>query len=62
MRSSIDPVQFGLIMMTVVTMGIMTHMRLLRDEQPVKRREPFPFRISTKTRNLMYVFKHIRYG
>jgi hypothetical protein len=37
-------------------------MRLLRDEQPVKRREPFPFRISTKTRYLMYVFKHIRYG
>jgi hypothetical protein len=28
-------------------------MRLLRDEQSVKRREPFPFRTGTKSRNLM---------
>jgi hypothetical protein len=37
-------------------------MRLLRDEQPVKCREPFPFRISAKSRYLTYVFKHIHKG
>jgi hypothetical protein len=35
-------------------------MRLLRDEQPVKRREPFPLRIGTKGRNLIHVFKQSR--
>jgi uncharacterized DUF497 family protein len=43
-----------------VPKGFDTHMRLLRDEQPVKRREPFPFRIGTKSRNLMHVFKQSR--
>ena len=36
--------------------GVRAHMRLLRDKQPIKRREPFPFRIGTKNRNLMYIF------
>jgi hypothetical protein len=37
-------------------------MRLLRDKQPVKRRESFPFRIGTKSRKVMNVFKEIHKG
>jgi hypothetical protein len=37
-------------------------MRLLRDKQSVKRREPFPFRIGTKNRDLMNIFKQIHEG
>jgi hypothetical protein len=37
--------------------GILDPLRILRDEQAVKRREPFPFRIGTNARNLARVFK-----
>jgi hypothetical protein len=35
-------------------------MRLLKDEKPVKRREPFSFRIGAEFRKAMNVFKQIR--
>jgi hypothetical protein len=37
-------------------------MRLLRDEQPIKRRESFSFGIGTKFCKVMNVFKQIRKG
>jgi hypothetical protein len=37
-------------------------MRLLRDEKPVKYREPCSFRISAEFRKAMNVFKQIRKG
>jgi hypothetical protein len=40
----------------------MTHMRLLRDEKPIKCRESFSFRIGTEFRKMMNVFKQIRNG
>ncbi|MDR0556518.1 MAG: hypothetical protein LBG43_01405 [Treponema sp.] len=36
--------------------GICSHMRLLRDKQPIKRREPFSFSIGAKNHNVMYIF------
>jgi hypothetical protein len=38
----------------------LSHMRILRDEKPVKSRGPFSFRIGTKFRKTMNVFKQIR--
>jgi hypothetical protein len=37
-------------------------MRLLRDEQPVKQREPSPFGIGTEGRKAMYVLKPMGKG
>jgi hypothetical protein len=37
-------------------------MRLLRDEQPIKQREPFSFGISAEFRKMMNVFKQVREG
>jgi hypothetical protein len=37
-------------------------MRLFRDKQPVKRRQPFFFRIGAKERKAMNVFKQFRGG
>jgi hypothetical protein len=44
------------------TEGFNTHMRLLRDEQPVKRRESFSFRIGAKGRDMMDIVQYIPNG
>jgi hypothetical protein len=37
-------------------------MRLLRDEQPIKRREPFSFGIGTEFRKMTNIFKQFHNG
>jgi hypothetical protein len=39
-----------------------THMRLLRDEQSIKQRDPFPFGIGAEGRKAVNVFNQIRKG
>jgi TFIIF-interacting CTD phosphatase-like protein len=46
----------------LLSRGEITHMRLLRDEQPVKQRESFSFGISTEGRKVMNVFEQIPKG
>jgi hypothetical protein len=43
-------------------MGYVTHMRLLRDKQPVKSRQPFSLRVGAQGCNMMYIFKQFREG
>ncbi len=42
--------------------GFNTHMRLLRDKQPVKCWQPFSLGIGAQDRNAMYILKQIREG
>jgi hypothetical protein len=42
--------------------GADTHMRLLRDKQPIKRRESFSFGIGAEFRKMMNIFKQFHNG